>query len=81
MCRPARAAACGAQVWGTKEQTEQWIVNEVAALLHMPPGTLSVRAHRVGVHVGHFIDVRVKVSDDDAAPRRHGATAPPHTAQ
>ena len=50
-------------MWGTKEQTEQWIVNEVAALLHMPPGTLSVRAHRVGVHVGHFIDVRVKVRD------------------
>ena len=34
-----------AQVRGTKEQTEQWIVNEVESLLHMPPGTLSVRAH------------------------------------
>ena len=74
MCRHPRVPLRGAQVWGTKEQTEQWIVNEVAALLHMPPGTLSVRAHRVGVHVGHFIDVRVKVSDDDAAPRRHSAT-------
>lgn len=50
-------------VWGTKEHTEQWIHNEVAALLHMSPGTLSVRANRVGVHIGHFIDVRVKVRD------------------
>ena len=32
-------------VWGTKEHTEQWIHNEVASLLHMAPGTLSVRAN------------------------------------
>lgn len=50
-------------VWGTKEHTEQWIHNEVASLLLMAPGTLSVRANRVGVHIGHFIDVRVKVRD------------------
>ena len=50
-------------VWGTKENTETWIHNEIAALIKMAPGTLSVRANRVGVHIGHFVDVRVKVRD------------------
>jgi len=48
-------------IWGTKENTETFIANEIAALV--PTGSLSVRAHRVGVHVGHFIDVRVRVRD------------------
>ena len=48
-------------IWGTKENTETYIANEIAALV--PTESLSVRAHRVGVHVGHFVDVRVRVRD------------------
>jgi len=51
-------------IWGTKENTETYIANEIAALV--PMQSLSVRAHRVGVHVGHFIDVRVRVRDCEA---------------
>ena len=50
-------------VYGTKEHTEEWIHNELSALLALRRGTLSVRAHRVGVHIGHFVDVRVKVAN------------------
>ena len=48
-------------VWNTKERTEVYIGNEICALVNVTPSTLSVRAHRVGVHIGHFVDVRVKV--------------------
>jgi aspartate-semialdehyde dehydrogenase len=48
-------------IWGTKENTETYIANEISALV--PTASLSVRAHRVGVHVGHFIDVRVRVRE------------------
>lgn len=48
-------------IWGTKENTETYIANEISALV--PTTSLSVRAHRVGVHVGHFIDVRVRVRE------------------
>ena len=50
-------------VYGTKEHTEEWIHNELSALLALRRGTLSVRAHRVGVHIGHFVDVRVEVAN------------------
>ena len=42
-------------VWGTKEGTEKCIQAEVAALVGLGGQALSVRAHRVGVHIGHFI--------------------------
>lgn len=48
-------------VWNTKEKTEVYIGNEICALVNLPLKNLSVRAHRVGVHIGHFVDVRVKV--------------------
>ena len=35
--------------------------NEICALVDLPHSDLTVRAHRVGVHIGHFVDVRVKV--------------------
>ena len=50
-------------VYGTKEHTEEWIHNELSALLALRRGTLSVRAHRVGVHIGHLVDVRVMVAN------------------
>ena len=48
-------------VWNTKERTEVFIGNEICALVNLAPTNLSVRAHRVGVHIGHFVDVRVTV--------------------
>lgn len=48
-------------VWNTKERTEVYIGNEISALVNLGPKQLTVRAHRVGVHIGHFVDVRVKV--------------------
>ena len=57
-------------VWNTKERTEVYIGNEICALVNVTPSELSVRAHRVGVHIGHFVDVRVKVR---AASARFGA--------
>lgn len=48
-------------LWGTKEKTEVYIGNEIRALLELDESELSVRAHRVGVHIGHFCDVRVQV--------------------
>ena len=48
-------------VWNTKEKTEVYIGNEIGALVSIPLNHLTVRAHRVGVHIGHFVDVRVKV--------------------
>ena len=48
-------------VWNTKERTEVYIGNEICALVNCPLNDLTVRAHRVGVHIGHFVDVRVKV--------------------
>ena len=66
-------------VWGTKEGTEKCIQAEVASLVGLGGQALSVRAHRVGVHIGHFI----------GAPRHFGthshavimavsSTDPPH---
>ena len=48
-------------VWNTKERTEVYIGNEICALVNLASKDLTVRAHRVGVHIGHFVDVRVKV--------------------
>lgn len=48
-------------LWGTKEKTEVYIGNEIAALIQLDKSDLSVRAHRVGVHIGHFVDVRLRV--------------------
>ena len=48
-------------VWNTKEKTEVYIGNEICALVNLQSSDLTVRAHRVGVHIGHFVDVRVKV--------------------
>ena len=48
-------------VWNTKERTEVYIGNEICALVNLPHDCLTVRAHRVGVHIGHFVDVRVNV--------------------
>lgn len=48
-------------IWATQEKTETYIANEIGALLSLSPSALSVRAQRVGVHIGHFIDVRVRV--------------------
>ena len=38
-----------------------YIGNEICALTNLSLSNLTVRAHRVGVHIGHFVDVRVKV--------------------
>ena len=38
-----------------------YIGNEIRALVELDENCLSVRAHRVGVHIGHFVDVRVDV--------------------
>ena len=48
-------------VWNTKEKTEVYIGNEIAALVNVEVSDMTVRAHRVGVHIGHFVDVRCKV--------------------
>ena len=48
-------------VYNTREPTETYIGNEIRALVDIPPERMSVRAHRVGVHIGHFADVRVKI--------------------
>jgi aspartate-semialdehyde dehydrogenase len=52
-------------VWGTKEKTEVYIGNEIAALLGLPLDKMSVRAHRVGVHIGHLVDARVRVKSPE----------------
>ena len=66
-------------VWNTKEKTEVYIGNEIAALINVPVRDMTVRAHRVGVHIGHFVDVRVKVraAAPTAFPAPIASPAPP----
>ena len=69
-------------VWNTKERTEVYIGNEICALVNLASSNLTVRAHRVGVHIGHFVDVRCKVrcpellTSVDAVHRAFEAFAP-----
>ena len=41
-----------------RARAQVYIGNEIRALLGLDERALSVRAHRVGVHIGHFVDVR-----------------------
>jgi hypothetical protein len=62
-----------------------YIGNEIAALVNVKVSDMTVRAHRVGVHIGHFVDVRVKVrvcrchAPPPAQHRCHAAVHRHHT--
>lgn len=64
-------------VWGTKERTETYIGNEICSLIGLQPSQLSVRANRVGVHIGHFVDVRLQVRRRSLRPRTFRRLSPP----
>ena len=65
-------------VWGTKEGTEKCIQAEVASLVGLGGQALSVRAHRVGVHIGHFIGAPRHGTHNHAVIMAVSSADPPH---